>query len=120
MLLPREHLTLAGGLAVALGEALQRDGGLWFGWSGKIVENPNEMPSVVSSRKATYATIDLSPADHEAYYLGYANSSLWPLFHYRLGLTEFKRTHYEGYLRVNTLFAKALKPLLQPDDVIWV
>ena len=120
MLLPRERLTLAGGLAVALSETLQRDGGLWFGWSGKIVDTPNEMPAVVSSRKATYATIDLSPADHEAYYLGYANSSLWPLFHYRLGLTEFKRTHYEGYLRVNTLFAKSLKPLLQPDDVIWV
>ena len=30
--------TAAGGLAVALGEVLNNTGGLWFGWSGKIVE----------------------------------------------------------------------------------
>ncbi|MGB4926547.1 MAG: alpha,alpha-trehalose-phosphate synthase, partial [Giesbergeria sp.] len=28
----------AGGLAVALGEALAQSGGLWFGWSGAIDE----------------------------------------------------------------------------------
>ena len=27
----------AGGLAVALGEALNQTGGLWFGWSGTVV-----------------------------------------------------------------------------------
>ena len=26
----------AGGLAVALGEALNQTGGLWFGWSGTV------------------------------------------------------------------------------------
>ena len=30
---------ISGGLAVALGDALARNGGMWFGWSGKIVEN---------------------------------------------------------------------------------
>ena len=30
--------TAAGGLAVALGDALSSNGGLWFGWSGNIVE----------------------------------------------------------------------------------
>ncbi|MDB5875476.1 MAG: alpha,alpha-trehalose-phosphate synthase, partial [Ramlibacter sp.] len=30
--------TAAGGLAVALGESLQQTGGMWFGWSGHIVE----------------------------------------------------------------------------------
>ena len=29
----------AGGLAVALGESLQKSGGLWFGWSGNISED---------------------------------------------------------------------------------
>jgi trehalose 6-phosphate synthase len=120
MLLPREHLTLAGGLAIALRETLQRQGGLWFGWSGRTVENPSETPEIYTAGKAIYATVDLSTADHEAYYLGYANSTLWPLFHYRLGLIDFRRAHFEGYLRVNAAFAKALKPLLRPDDVVWV
>src|SRR5258706_14697075 len=98
MLLPRERLTLAGGLAIALGETLQRQGGLWFGWSGRTIENPSETPEIHTAGKAVYATIDLSPQDHEDYYLGYANSTLWPLFHYRLGLIDFRRTQFEGYL----------------------
>lgn len=120
MLLPRERLSQAGGLAIALRETLQRQGGLWFGWSGRQSASPEESPEIHTSGKAIYATIDLSPEDHEAFYLGYANSTLWPLFHYRLGLIDFRRSYFEGYLRVNAKFAEALKPLLKPDDVIWI
>jgi trehalose-6-phosphate synthase len=33
------NATQSGGLAVALGEALAEDGGLWFGWDGSIAED---------------------------------------------------------------------------------
>ena len=38
--------TAAGGLAVALGEVLNNSGGLWVGWSGKLVDAPpcTELP----------------------------------------------------------------------------
>jgi trehalose 6-phosphate synthase len=120
MILPRERGTRAGGLAVALRDALQLQGGVWFGWSGKVTESASTAPTIVTSGKVTYASIDLSRADHQAYYVGYANSTLWPLFHYRLGLLAFRRAHLEGYLRVNAMFAKVLAPMLQPDDIIWV
>ncbi|HTI88879.1 MAG TPA: alpha,alpha-trehalose-phosphate synthase (UDP-forming) [Alphaproteobacteria bacterium] len=120
MVSPRDRSSRAGGLAVALREALHSHGGVWFGWSGRIAETPSATPSIVTAGKVTYASIDLTSGDHQAYYVGYANSTLWPLFHYRLGLLEFRRSHFEGYLRVNAAFAKALLPLLQPDDVIWV
>ena len=45
----------AGGLAVALGETLKKTGGLWFGWSGKVVENGAflvDMDTVVRNRAA--------------------------------------------------------------------
>ena len=29
----------SGGLAVAVGQALEASGGLWFGWSGKVLED---------------------------------------------------------------------------------
>jgi len=45
---------------------------------------------------------------------------LWPLLHFRLGLVEFRREHYEGYRAVNRRFAESLVPLLRPDDLIWV
>jgi trehalose 6-phosphate synthase len=118
--LPRERASRAGGLAVALREALNRRGGLWFGWSGEIVDQPRAEPTIASAGRVRFATLDLSPAEHQAYYVGYANSTLWPLCHYRLGLIEFTRAAYEGYLAVNERFATALLSLLEPDDVIWV
>ena len=118
--LPRERSGAAGGLAVAMREALRRNGGLWFGWSGELSEETAAAPRILEAGKITYATLDLSHADHRAYYLGYSNSVIWPLFHYRLGLFEFRRDTFEGYLRVNAAFAAALAPLLQPDDLVWV
>lgn len=118
--LPRERMSRAGGLAVALRDALQRAGGIWFGWSGEVSDTADGKPQVTTVGKVTYVTLDLSPRDHTAYYVGYANSTLWPLCHYRLGLIDFHRSHFDGYLRVNAAFAKALRPLLKPDDVIWV
>ena len=99
---------------------MQRAGGVWFGWSGEISEAPDERPKIVEAGKVTYAMLDLSPHDHAAYYIGYANSTLWPLCHYRLGLIEFRRAAFHGYQRVNANFAKALFQMLRPDDVIWV
>jgi trehalose 6-phosphate synthase len=120
LVLPRERTSRAGGLAVALRDALQKRGGVWFGWSGEVVEAPDKKPRIMTAGKITYAALDLSPSDHDAYYIGYANSTLWPLCHYRLGLIDFRRTHFEGYLRVNANFAEALAPLLKPDDIIWI
>ena len=115
--------TAAGGLAVALGETLNATGGLWFGWSGNIVEDGTPGEGEVHTSQAgnvTLATIDLCREDHDSYYLGYSNGVLWPVFHYRLDLADFDAGFIGGYRRVNQLFARKLLPLLQPDDIIWV
>jgi len=123
--LPREKAARAGGLAIALRDALRRHGGLWFGWSGDTVENgtaedaPGET-RITRDERIAYATIDLMAGDFEDFYLGFANGVLWPLFHYRLGLFNYRRSAYEGYRRVNRIFARRLAPLLQPDDLVWV
>jgi trehalose 6-phosphate synthase len=65
-------------------------------------------------------TIDLSRADHDAYYSGYSNQALWPALHYRLDLADFGSGFFAGYQRVNRLFARKLAALLRPDDVVWV
>ncbi|MDX1484420.1 MAG: alpha,alpha-trehalose-phosphate synthase (UDP-forming) [Alphaproteobacteria bacterium] len=109
-----------GGLAVGLLGALEELGGLWFGWSGQVTENPSDAPRFSSSDGVSYATLDLSERDYEEYYNGFSNETLWPLFHYRLDLVDFHRKYYQGYRRANTRFAKALAGLVQPDDLIWV
>ncbi len=113
--------TAAGGLAVALSDVLNSTGGLWFGWSGKIA--PEGSADTVHTHQAgnvKLATVDLTQADHDAYYLGYSNGVLWPVFHYRLDLADFDAGYIAGYRRVNQLFARKLAPLLKPDDILWV
>ncbi|MCC6735961.1 MAG: alpha,alpha-trehalose-phosphate synthase (UDP-forming) [Bauldia sp.] len=111
----------AGGLAVALHAALEQHGGMWFGWSG---ENSGDKESdrlqTTEVGNITYALVDLTKRDLEEYYAGFANRALWPLFHYRLDLTDFSRRDMAGYFRVNRYFARLLAPLIRPDDIIWV
>ena len=113
----------SGGLAVAVGQALEASGGLWFGWSGKIVENGTPGEGDLHQQQAgkvQLATVDLSREDHDSYYLGYSNGVLWPVFHYRLDLADFDAGYIGGYRRVNQMFARKLASLLQPDDFVWV
>lgn len=113
----------AGGLAVALGDTLNRTGGLWFGWSGTVTPGGNSGEGQLQTRQAgrvTLASVDLCAEDHATYYYGYANSVLWPVFHYRLDLADFSASYLDGYRRVNRMFAQKLLPLLREDDVIWV
>jgi trehalose 6-phosphate synthase len=110
----------AGGLAVAVNAALKRREGIWFGWSGRVVEDgAAPQPTVVRQQRRTFITLDLSSVDFQEYYNGFANRVLWPILHYRVDLAEFTSVELTGYLRVNALFANALSPFIQTDDVIW-
>jgi trehalose 6-phosphate synthase len=50
----------AGGLEVALRPALERNGGVWFGWSGKAVPRADVGMHTVSHKNVTYVVTDLS------------------------------------------------------------
>ncbi|PKP90363.1 MAG: alpha,alpha-trehalose-phosphate synthase (UDP-forming) [Alphaproteobacteria bacterium HGW-Alphaproteobacteria-16] len=109
-----------GGLAVALQAAIREFGGIWFGWSGETTEQFNGHIHFQRAQGVTTATVDLEEQDVEEYYNGYANRTLWPLFHYRIDLAEYERGFAGGYKRVNERFADTLRPLVEPDDVLWV
>ncbi len=117
--LPSERGPRAGGLAVALADAL-RPGTLWFGWSGKRSGTPEPEARQQRADGTTYATIDLTEAEYRSFYVGFANGALWPLLHFRLGLVEFRREDYEAYRAVNRRFAASLARLLREDDLVWV
>ena len=116
---PKERGATAGGLAVALQDAVSRRDAMWFGWSGKTAEATAAEPALVRQGRLTYATLDLGEEDYRRYYQGFSNGSLWPTLHYRLGLAHFSRDDYAGYRGVNAAFAAALAPLLRPDDAVW-
>jgi trehalose 6-phosphate synthase len=109
-----------GGLAVALTAALRECRGLWFGWSGELTE---EFTGQINFRRedgVTTATVDLEEQDVEEYYNGFANRTLWPLFHYRIDLAEYERDFAGGYQRTNERFADTVLPLIEPPDAVWV
>ena len=110
----------AGGLAVALLEALKARGGLWFGWSGEVSNSGDARLQHEQEGPIGTATVDLSEGELDDYYNGFSNRCLWPLFHFRTDLITFDRRHYEGYRRVNRKLANLLAPLLKADDQIWV
>ncbi|MCR6662187.1 MAG: alpha,alpha-trehalose-phosphate synthase (UDP-forming) [Luteimonas sp.] len=110
----------AGGLAVALRAALEEQGGLWFGWSGKTVREASGALHEQVEGGIRYVTMDLNKRDHDAYYNGFANRTLWPLLHFRLDLVDYTRETREGYRRVNAMFAEKLAPLLREDDTLWI
>lgn len=109
----------AGGLAVALQAALKESGGMWVGWNGNFEDAAQPRPEISKAGGVSYATFDLSRDDYEDYYNGFANRTLWPLFHYRTDLTVYDRRFFEGYQRVNGFFAQAVASLLKPDDLVW-
>lgn len=117
---PTDKKAAAGGLAVAIGEVLRKDGGLWFGWSGKVGRQTSPKAKITKAGNVTYATVNLQRKQYNRYYSGFANRVLWPLCHYRLDLTAFNWEDHKAYREVNTLFCKKLLPLLKVKDRIWV
>ena len=109
-----------GGLAMALAAALRQYSGLWFGWSGRTVPKFTGALDIATVEGVTTAVVDLEAIDLDEYYNGYANKTLWPLFHYRTDLAAYDRAYGAGYQRVNRRFAETLAPLIEPDDLIWV
>lgn len=110
----------AGGLAVAVKEALGEHGGTWFGWSGKVKAEGIARVDKTRRGSITYATVDLNRQDYDLYYRGYSNSTLWPLLHYRLDLLACRADYAAGYRRVNAAMASKLVQAIGPDDMIWI
>jgi trehalose 6-phosphate synthase len=110
----------AGGLAVALVDALREYGGLWFGWSGKTCKNTPGPVRTEQIGGVQLAQVDLARDDYEGYYNGFANLCLWPLLHLRVDLVRYHPSFFAAYRRVNEQFAQALLPLLAKSDLLWI
>ena len=127
---------MAGGLAIALQDVLMEKSVVWMGWNGEIVnilddDFSNEFSITkqavlsgidISQGKTsiTYMTTAFTTKQYQQFYCGFANNVLWPLLHERPDLIHETPEDYAGYQEVNRLFAKQLKKIIKPDDVIWV
>jgi trehalose 6-phosphate synthase len=106
----------SGGLAVALADVLLDSGGVWIG-SEDAAEGEVRRETVSG---VTCVYVGLTQEQQQRYYLGYANSVLWPLFHYRADLVAFQSDDFDAYVDVNRRFAAAVRDAVTADDLVWV
>lgn len=111
-----------GGLVSALEPVLHERGGIWIGWPGIAEEDAAsaggfELPP---DERVGYRAVPLSAHEVSLYYGGFANRTLWPLFHYFVGRTTIDGSSWRVYERVNDRFAEIATAELPADAIIWV
>jgi len=103
-----------GGLVTALDPALKATHGVWVAWgsgsgdraaadaSGRVAVPPPPDDPMYTLRR-----VWLDEADVEGYYLGFANSVLWPICHLLIHHLRFRDEDWARYQAVNIRFATA-------------
>jgi trehalose 6-phosphate synthase len=109
-----------GGLTVGILSAMRSSGGLWFGWNGETVPGEPGEAEITTREGITYATLPLPQHLYDHHYSGFANGTLWPLFHYFLAGFRYEDDEYAAYREANVMFARKLVEHLRPSDRIWV
>ncbi|MBW3664077.1 MAG: trehalose-6-phosphate synthase [Actinobacteria bacterium] len=106
----------AGGLVTALRPVIEEQGGAWIGWDG----GAEDIPQRVEGFNADLHPVGLSRAQIQGYYHGFANRTLWPLFHDLIEAPIIDRRWWEVYRDVNHDFADATVKVDTDNALVWV
>ncbi len=111
----------SGGLVSALEGVADRCDLHWIGWTGEVAEDAAERRRVREQLAGmNYAPVFLDAQTADDYYLGFANSSTWPLLHYMTMYAEFEDRWERAYVRANEAFAEAVADVARDGDLVWV
>ncbi len=105
-----------GGLVTALRPILEARPGYWIGWDGGAEGAPSSLPDWT----AELVPISLSRRQVEGYYHGFANRTLWPLFHGFGDRVRIDRRWWRDYREANELFGEAALAVAPPGSLLWV
>src|SRR3954453_12538535 len=105
-----------GGLASALHAILQNTPATWVGWGGRTGPAPT-LPDIGTLR---LRPVPLTEEELRGYYEGFANATLWPLYHDAVEQPVFHRGWWETYRKVNRRFAEAAGEVAEQGAAIWV
>lgn len=122
-----------GGLVTALDPVLKESKGVWVCWEGtpQRVENFHDQPAVPTLSALAeqnhealpyeIRTVALSENEINHYYYGFANTRLWPLFHYFPDKCDFlDERDWPSYESANQKFADKVVEATNDDDLVWV
>lgn len=112
-----------GGLATGMKSVHNQSDSVWFGWNGLVDEDiePGHRKAVDKALKDERCiSVPLTSLDIDAFYFGFSNKTIWPLFHYFTEYTEFEKHNWQAYDVVNRKFAEKLTDYISPGDSVWV
>lgn len=114
----------SGGLVTALAPVLRNRGGRWIGWHGAVAEDGADLAGALDEANRA-SGFDLRPVTLDAqerldYYQGFANESVWPLFHDIPSRCRFLPSYWSAYRGVCQRFAGVILRELREHDVLWV
>lgn len=105
-----------GGLVTALEPFMKRNDGTWIGWTGAA----DDAPEAFMNDGMLLHPVALSGAEIDGYYEGFANSTLWPIYHDAIVPAEYQRKWWNHYETVNRRFAEAAAERAAPGAFVWV
>lgn len=111
-----------GGLVTAVEPVLIERGGTWVAWGGRPVAAESRLVLHVPPEDPCYRLVEvpLSESEKRDYYLGFANSCLWPLSHCFIERCSFQEGQWEAYRRANCKFAAAALEASAGGELFWV
>jgi trehalose 6-phosphate synthase/phosphatase len=113
---------LASGLRAYVEQMRAKDSDLeilWIGWPGAAVTDEAHVSERILAEHAVKCVF-LSPELMENFYEGFCNKTIWPLFHYFPVYTQYERSFWEDYQKVNNIYCEAVMEVANEDDIIWV
>jgi trehalose 6-phosphate synthase/phosphatase len=113
----------SGGLASAMNPLLGKTGGDWIGWAGDSGgEDSQERQAILSEWAETdhCFAVNLPKDVATGFYEGYANQTLWPVFHNFPSQLKFDARDWEAYVEANRIFCEAVVDRYRRNDLIWV
>ncbi|MGI8645892.1 MAG: alpha,alpha-trehalose-phosphate synthase (UDP-forming) [Nocardioides sp.] len=105
-----------GGLVSALEPVLRSNDGAWIGWPGGTEEGLKPF----TEDGLRLIPVALSEDEIEAFYEGFSNGTLWPLYHDLVAKPEFHREWWDAYVEVNQRFAAAAAEVAAEGATVWV
>lgn len=113
-----------GGLVTALGPILRSRGGVWIGWPGVTDSDSAGIERALQEhgRQVGYGLVPvlLSAGELDAFYNGFCNEIIWPLFHDLQSQCNFVPEYWASYQAVMQKFAEAIVSTIRADDFLWV